>query len=489
MEIREKKIKPQHPLTDLEKDLLANIDARRDEVVDLLQKMVKIDSVNIAEDVYNDRNKIFHFLDSYMKESGFQTNPVRVSFPGGTKEQFYINLIAWMDGKESGKNLQFNGHLDTVSYNSENWHKDTPPLGGVIKDGMLYGRGSGDMKSGITAMVIAMKVLKESGVDFNGRLQLWCTPDEETHGAFGSDYMVKNHPSIVKTDATILSEARSQQPLQTPIITIGEKGPHWLRFTFHGASGHGSIPKPNSNAINKAVKFMTNAEEHLAIPKKRLPINSLSYYLSYLKRYKLLDMLRLLAKKKERTNPYEKDIQKLRTTFETTYSFDVIHAGRKVNIVPDICELDVDFRVVPGLSAQKLMDVVVDYCTQLRFKIKLPKGFENKQNKLGSFSNEPVDVRVSVITIGEGFFVNKDSEFCRLLGNAFEAIYETVPVHTFASGFSDAGNMLAGGMQEVFNIGPKGFNIHNANEHVDIDSVVSCVKLYLLTAYRFLSKQ
>ena len=61
-----------------------------------------------------------------------------------------------------------------------------PPLGAVIKDGHIYGRGSGDMKSGVAAMVFAMRALKESGLDFNGKLQLWCTPDEETHGAYGS---------------------------------------------------------------------------------------------------------------------------------------------------------------------------------------------------------------------------------------------------------------------------------------------------------------
>ncbi|MCD6356162.1 MAG: M20/M25/M40 family metallo-hydrolase, partial [Anaerolineaceae bacterium] len=352
---------------------------------------------------------------------------------------------------------------------------------------MLYGRGSGDMKSGVAAMVTAMRALKESGADFNGRLQLWCTPDEETHGAYGSEYMVLNHPDIVKTDATVISEARSQAPLQTPVITIGEKGPHWLRFTFYGASGHGSIPKQKSNALNKAVRFMANAEEYFEIPKPHMPINAFKYYLSYLKRYQLFDLLRLLSKKKKPDNPYEKDVRKLRTTFETTYSFNIIRAGRKVNIIPDRCELDVDFRVLPGLSSQGLMDAISNYCTILGYKVELPEGFTNKQEKKRSFKDEPVDVRVSVITIGEGFFVDKKSDFGAALGNAFEAVYETAPVHTFASGFSDSGNMIAGGMHDVFNIGPHGYNHHNANEHVDIESVISAAKLYLFTAYRFLN--
>jgi succinyl-diaminopimelate desuccinylase len=487
MDTHEKKIKPRQPLSEDEQKMLEKIDDQREALVDLIQKMVQIDSVNIAEDVYNERNDVFRFLEKTLKKMGMDVNPIKVNFPGGSKDQYYINLMAGIDGKNPGKRLQFNGHLDTVSYNTDNWHKDTLPTSGVIKDGMLYGRGAADMKSGVAAMVIAMKTLKDCGADFNGRLQLWCTPDEETHGAYGSDFMVKNHPEIVKTDATIISEARSQPPLQTPTITVGEKGPHWLRFTFYGASGHGSIPKPLSNAINKAVQFMANAEEFLHIPFKKIPLNTFKYFQYYLKRYKLFDLVRLLLKKKVVSNPYEKDVRKLRASFETSYSFDVIRAGRKVNIVPDVCDLDVDFRVVPGLSTQGLMDSISAYCTLLGYKVDLPGEFENKQNKQSKFREAPVDVRVSVITIGEGFMVDKDSEFGTCLQEAFEAVYETTPVPTFSSGFSDAGNMLSGGMQEVFNIGPQGYNIHNANEHVNIESVVTCAKLYLLTAYRYLN--
>jgi acetylornithine deacetylase/succinyl-diaminopimelate desuccinylase-like protein len=143
--------------------------------------------------------------------------------------------------------------------------------------------------------------------------------------------------------------------------------------------------------------------------------------------------------------------------------------------------------VVPGLSAQSLFDAISDYCTRMGFKVELPEGINNKQEKNRMLQKEPVDVRVEVITIGEGFLVDKKSPFGTLLLNAFEAVYETAPVFTFASEFSDSGNMLAGGMQEVFNIGPHGYNHHNANEHVDIETVIEVAKLYLITAYRFLN--
>jgi acetylornithine deacetylase/succinyl-diaminopimelate desuccinylase-like protein len=212
----------------------------------------------------------------------------------------------------------------------------------------------------------------------------------------------------------------------------------------------------------------------------------LSLFKSFLKRYPLSDLIKLLSKKSPPSNPYEKDSRTYRSMFETSYSFDKIRAGEKVNIVPDRCELEVDFRVVPGLSVQELFDALVDYCSWLGYKVELPDGFENKQKKIGRFMETPVDIQITIITLGDGFFVDRGSDFGQLLDRSFESVYEAVPVYTFSSGFSDASNMYAGGMKDVFIVGPQGSNAHNANESVDIASLVEVAKFYLLTAYRYL---
>jgi len=78
---------------------------------------------------------------------GFSTKLFKVPFTNGNKDEFYYNLIASIEGSSNGKTLQFNGHLDIVPYNEDNWDPETPPLRGVIKEGKLYGRGSIDMKA------------------------------------------------------------------------------------------------------------------------------------------------------------------------------------------------------------------------------------------------------------------------------------------------------------------------------------------------------
>ena len=235
------------------------------------------------------------------------------------------------------------------------------------------------------------------------------------------------------------------------MITIGEKGPHWLKFTFYGVAGHGSVPKQKSNALNKAARFIANSRRSFKIPDRKLPVNTFTLLRSFLERYTLPDLVKLMSRKVANPNPLEKDKRKMGMAFKTTYSFDRIQAGQKVNIVPDLCELDVDFRVLPGLSAQELFDAIADYCTKLGYKVDLPEGYQNKQQASGRFADEPVDIRVSVITIGEGFLIDKDTQFGKVLAQAFEAVYQTKPVYTFSSGFSDGGNMLSGGMTDVFN--------------------------------------
>ena len=146
--IAEKRIVPQQPLAQNEINLLACVDSYKDQLIDLIQKMVQIDSVNISEDLYCDRSHIFDFVEQYMQEKGFHTMRYDAPFPqhvNGEKVS-YPNLIIKYEEDQKGKRLQFCGHLDTVPYNPEKWNNETPPTSGKIIGSRLYGRGTMDMK-------------------------------------------------------------------------------------------------------------------------------------------------------------------------------------------------------------------------------------------------------------------------------------------------------------------------------------------------------
>ena len=343
------------------------------------------------------------------------------------------------------------------------------------------------MKAGVACQMMAMKIFKESGINHAGNLQMWFTPDEETHGAFGSAFMCKHHLEVIKADATVISEPSSMKPLESPAIGIGEKGPHWLKFTFYGAAGHGSMPKEKSNAINKAVRFMANAKKGLKIPKRKIPMSLFSFLKSLLSRYSILDLSKMELTTGDEPNPLDKDKISLSAMFKTTYSFDKIHGGTKTNVIPDTCELEVDFRVMPGLSTQELFDSLVKYCTRLGYRIEFPDGYLNIQHQLDKFTNEPVDIQLSILTIGDGSFMDVQTEFGQCLKHSFEAVYETSPVYMFVPGFTDGGYMREAGLEDVYILGPGGGNAHEANEYVDIETMADITKMYLLLAYRFLT--
>jgi succinyl-diaminopimelate desuccinylase len=486
--IIEKKNKPKIPLTAEEKKLLKLVEDNEDRISELLQQLVKIESLNYSEFQYNNINKIFDFTKKFMDNEGFKTELYKAPFMSKKKDEFYYNLIASYEGETPGKTLQFNGHLDIVPFNPERWDEDTPPLGGVIKEGKLYGRGSIDMKAGIACQMIAMKLLKDSGVKIKGKLQMWFTPDEETHGAYGSAFMVKNHLDVVNADATIVSEPTSRKPLTSPGIGMGEKGPHWVKFTFHGAAGHGSWPKAKSSALNKAVRFMAKAKRKLKIPKRKPPVTKWQSLKMILSRVSFSDYRKIMSFTGEKV-PLDKDkTKRSKILYNTTFSFNQIKAGVKTNIVPDTCELEVDFRAMPGLTTQQVFDAIVKYCTKLSYKIEIPEGYKNLQHGNQKFENEPIDITMSILTVGEGSAANPNSTFGKLLQNAFTAIYETNPIFTFGTGFTDAGNMREAGMKDIFVLGPGGSNAHNANEYANIDTFRDITKLYLLIAYRYLCK-
>ncbi|MHA1915185.1 MAG: M20 family metallopeptidase [Promethearchaeota archaeon] len=484
--ITEKKIIPQRPLTDDEKDLLALVDENEELVVNLLQQMVQIESLNLSEFVFSERNEIFKFVETFMSDAGFRTKLFKSPFLSGKEDEFYYNLIASYEGDSSERFLQFNGHLDIVPYNPDTWDEDTPPLSGVIKEGKLFGRGSVDMKAGVACQMIAMKLLKNSGKKIKGKLQMWFTPDEETHGAYGTKFMTRNHLEVIKADATIVSEPSIIRPLQSPYIGIAEKGPHWFKFTFHGAAGHGSWPKEKSSALNKAVRFMSQATRKLKIPKYPAPITKKKNRKMLKKRVNLNEYKKEQAKIVSK-NPYDKDKRSSDNLYKTTFSFNMINAGVKTNVIPDTCNLEVDFRTIPGLKTQELIDAIVKYCSKLKYKIELPDGYRDLQHSKSKFKEEPVDISLSLITIGEGSSIDPNSGFGVLLQHAFEAVYEVKSIFSFGTGFTDAGNMREVGLENTFVLGPGGRNAHGSNEYVEIDTLKDITKLYLLVAYRYLS--
>jgi succinyl-diaminopimelate desuccinylase len=489
-------------LSEEESKLVHVVEENKQKIIDLLQELVKLDSVNYSEVRYHNRSQIFHLVEQFFKNNQIKTSIIRVPIDNphndsaGNEPQEYLNLIAEYSfssnegNKKEGKKLQFNGHLDTVPYDALKWSKNTPPLGAIIQNGKLYGRGACDMKAGVACQMVAMKILKECkelNSNLSGSIQLWCTPDEETHGKYGSNYMIKNHFDKINADSSIISESTAFKPLTSPVFVVGEKGPNWFQLRFLGVSGHGSMPKLKSNSINKAIKFIHNMNQ-IKFPKAKPPLSMMDLLKSLLRRYKIKELLNVMKSAKGDKNPLDKDGAGLGSLFKTTFSANMINAGSVVNVIPDSCDLSIDIRALPGITTQQVLDAITNYCTKLKYKIDLPKDYTNPQKNNSKYTNLPVDVELQIITSGMGSFEDVSSPFFQLISNTFTDIYHVEPLHFFSSGFTDAGNLREAGMKNIVVFGPVGGNFHDNNEFCDLESLINATKFYVLSAYRFLQK-
>jgi acetylornithine deacetylase/succinyl-diaminopimelate desuccinylase-like protein len=175
----------------------------------------------------------------------------------------------------------------------------------------------------------------------------------------------------------------------------------------------------------------------LHIPRRRLPESTISLVQIIFTRYKFSDLIKLLSQKNPPSNPYEKDRRTYRSMFETSFSFDKIRAGEKVNIVPDRCELEVDFRVIPGVSAQDLFDALADYCTWLGYKVEVARRITRINRRIRpGFANEPVDVEISIITLsGKDSLLTLDLNLADCWEAHLKQCMKPCPVYTFRPGF------------------------------------------------------
>src|SRR5918995_2925762 len=92
------------------------------------------------------------------------------------------NLAATVPGSGGGRSLLLLGHVDVVS-TGEGWTGD--PFAATRQDGAIYGRGTADMKAGLTAAVAALEVLRAAGVRLRGDVILASVVDEEAGGMGG----------------------------------------------------------------------------------------------------------------------------------------------------------------------------------------------------------------------------------------------------------------------------------------------------------------
>lgn len=156
----------------------------------------------------------------------------------------------WARRGSAGPVLCFAGHTDVVPPGPEDeWHTD--PFEPVEKDGLLYGRGSADMKSGLAAMITALESFIEANPDHNGSLAMLITSDEEGRARDGTLKVIETLQARNESiDWCVLGEPSSRDTLGD-IVRVGRRGSLSGMLTVQGIQGHVAYPQLADNPIGR----------------------------------------------------------------------------------------------------------------------------------------------------------------------------------------------------------------------------------------------
>ena len=177
------------------------IEARKEELFQLLSSLVKIDSQNFSS--HGKEKEICEYIQKYCEDLGLESamySPMELEgfaqhpdyMPGHGLEDRY-NVTAKWQGAEDRNALMLMAHSDTVQFGDPaNWKFS--PTSGEIRDGRIYGRGSGDDKSGIAVMLFLTRILKDLGFAPKANLLLNAYCDEEYGGSHGALAAVLRDP-------------------------------------------------------------------------------------------------------------------------------------------------------------------------------------------------------------------------------------------------------------------------------------------------------
>ena len=320
------------------------------EATALLQSLMRVDTTNPP----GDEIKAAKVLAASLKEDGIESELIE-SAPGRA------NLIARLKSNGSAQPLLLAGHLDVVPAGDLNrWTH--PPFGGVLADGMIWGRGAVDMKNMVAMSAMVLKLLHRHEVPLRRDVILAAVADEEDGCEYGSRFLVENHPDKVRAGwglgelggfPTMAGKARIM-PVQT-----AEKGVCWFRLTTRGTPGHGSMPRPDSAVIKMAIALKKLGETPLPLhvtPVVDQFIRAVARLQPIPDRFVLPQILnpRLSRLILERIFPDKERGQLFAALMRNTVSPTVLRAGQKTNVIPDVASVEIDGRLVPGQSSAAL---------------------------------------------------------------------------------------------------------------------------------------
>jgi acetylornithine deacetylase/succinyl-diaminopimelate desuccinylase-like protein len=314
----------------------------RVETVDLLQRLIRIDTVNPP----GNETAAAELLREYLEANG-----VECELYARVPER--ANLVARIRGNGDGPRLALLSHTDTVLADPVEWQAD--PWSGELRDDEVWGRGALDMKGQVAASAVAMASLAREGFRPNGDLIFLAAADEEVGAGFGLQWLCEAHPEAVRAEYA-LNEGGGDRVVfggqALYFCASAEKMSAPFRLRILGRSGHASMPGIADNALVKAAEVIRLISEYRPEQRYGPETEALMRELTGGE----LPPVEEAVERAAQAHPLA--AATLEPLLSLTMAPTMISGSRKRNVIPAVCEIVVDRRLQPGQTVEEAEAVV-----------------------------------------------------------------------------------------------------------------------------------
>jgi len=447
-------------------ELISEVDRARDELIELLQGMVRIPTINTGTMPTGNETELCRFIKAKFDKEKIESEIIE-SVP--TRGNFISRLNTQRYDKAR---LMLMSHIDVVPIGDEKkWLH--PPFSGKLDGGRIYGRGADDCKGLTACEAMVMILMKRLKVPLKKGLILAAGCDEETGSKYGFQWLAKNNKELINSDYAI--NEGGGEAFQTPkglcfTVALGEKGRLDAKIKLKGKSCHASIPWEGDNALVKLSKAVLNINNYdpirdlsasafrdipnlFGVDESEITPENIDNLISKLSSDKIDSMLRGLS----------------RMTITPTMA----SGGIKSNVIPDDFTLTCDVRLLPGQT--------IDYArNELHSILNGIEGYElDIQGTPSPIASSPDDAFLQAIRDGLGKVIGKNTEIIRsitvgLTDSCAVRQLGTI-VYNFAPNHPDPGSDASEN------------NVHGDNESISVKDLVFRTKVLAAIAYNMLA--
>jgi succinyl-diaminopimelate desuccinylase len=385
---------------------------REDEMAALLAELVAVPTENPPGKNYR---ACADLIEKRLSKSGLDCERVSAAESNQEGDDAPVCLLGKYGRRE--RTLYFHGHYDVVP--AQSLEQFQP----VRKEHFLFGRGSCDMKGGIVAMLYAIRALKETGAELNGRIGLTLVPNEETGGEGGSAWLARQgllgHSGI----GMLLAEPTSG------VVWNANRGAISLRVQVFGKSAHVGLQHQGENAFERMHRVVVR-----------------------LQRWK--------QEVEQRTTGCSIGVEQARNSILMLGGQS--GGGANFNVVPEKCWFTIDRRINPEedleLEKAKLLEI------------------------LESCKRDGIPLDWEILQEGNASSCREDDALGTALSQNIQAVTGAASRFEMCPGLLETRFYASRGIP-AYAYGPGLLSVaHGPNEYVDLRKVVDCAAIYALTA-------